>query len=274
MRARGLLLLGATVAFAVGTPTLAAARARPHVSLSIPSSVEAGAPISAQWTAMHVPRDASMIIEKPVGTGKVWKPLAPALRGRSGTLMLPAYASFGVYQLRIAVIKSRKVLAQQERRVRVFAEIPFSNLLENTSLGGLHATPTAAFPYTLPLQVSVGSRNEGSRTDLISDEHSNCDLIRVDFSSDPLPVSEFGGEPGQTPQDGRVTVTVVQESAEPISSTPVPTDRVGSLEAHVALGQSWAVNATVSNVRTDALELYFNGQAHCYSSRRFMNGTP
>ncbi len=265
MRSRGLLLLTAAVVSASAVPALAASR--PRVSLSVSSSAEAGAPISAQWTATHVPRGSRVLVERPVGTARVWKPLLSPLGGSHGSLTIPAYRSFGVYPLRIAVIRDRKVLAQRERQVRIFAQIPFSTLLE-APLTGLDATQTATFAYVLPQALPFdGPQGEASETDIISDEHSRCDAIHVEFAGEAL-VPDRG-----EPDGGRVTVTIVQETAEPVSST-APTDRVGSVEAHVALGQSWAVNLSVSeppNAQLPSLSVYFNGEAHCYSDARFKN---
>jgi hypothetical protein len=61
---------------------------------------------------------------------------------------------------------------------------------------------------------------------------------------------------------GSGTVTIVQEARQPVSAT-VPFSTIGSVEAELTPGQTWAVNGP------DGDSVHLNGYAICDSTEPF-----
>jgi hypothetical protein len=195
-----------------------------------------------------------LVVQKPVGTAAVWKTIAVLPRRNQGTASLAPFSSLGTYRVRIAAIQRRKVVAQQQQPLHVFQQVPFSQLLigigaTSTLPSGVHATLTAAFPF-----VDKISEVEGSKQGIISDEKNYCGLVHLEFVADLPEIAHQSG--------GQATLTVVQERAEPISAT-VGEGTVGTLDAHVVPGESWAVNTSQT---ARELDFYLNGYAVCDST--------
>jgi hypothetical protein len=230
--------------------TTAPAAARPRVSLVVPATVEAGTPFSVTWRGNGVPHGTQLLLEKPVGTARVWKLIVPALRGQSGTANLPAYPMLGSYRLRVAATRHRRVIASREATIHVFANVPFASLLESTSplnfRTGVHATPVAAFSYAYSVDV------EKTKPGFITDEHSACNFVHLEVV--------LGGEEGAA--TGQLTLLIVQERAEPVSLTVQP-EEVRALDANLALGDSWAVNGSSTTRTPFGDPIFINGYAHC-----------
>lgn len=257
----------ATVLAFLGCVSTADAKARPRVSLTIPEEISTGNSFTGQWRSSHVPRGARLYIQKPVGTGSVWKSVTHALTGTAGSATVPAYSSLGVYRLRIAVIQRGKVLASQEQRPKVFATVPLSSLLGNLPVSTV-SVPAAAFPYVLRGSVSVSMDGEGSHAGVISDSHSSCDVVRLEFVAqafEPLSPAEQ--------KLGTASASIVQQSAEP-AAVSAPVEDVGAVETHVALRQSWAVNIKLSDFGSDIVYgiVFVNGSAHCDSTEKLNYG--
>jgi hypothetical protein len=258
---RGLAVVVAVVSVLVAA-SAADAKARPRVSLTVPSVIEAGSAYSAQWHVSHVPHGARIYIQKPVGTAKIWQPIAPKLTGTGGSIALPAFAALGVYQVRIAAILRGKVVASQARVARVFANVPFSNLLAHLE-AGTFVEAKVAFPYAAFAFISVSGGGEGSNSGAIKVAHSTCDRVRL----------EFVGAEASKQEPGSITATLVRQTQEPVSATQ-PNPNVGILEAPVTIGQSWGVNFTLSGVPGLLIvgyHAFFNGTAHCYSRSTLEN---
>jgi hypothetical protein len=194
-----------------------------------------------------------VLVQKPVGTANVWKPLTGALAGNHGTTTIPGYAVLGIYRIRIAAVFRGHVLAFQEQQVHVFGTIPLGPLLRAQNFpgalsSGVHSTPTAAFPYVMTFTFG-----DPGRSDIISDEKSACNAVRLEFVGDE-----------ETQRNGaQLTMSIVQERAEPVATT-VGQETIGVVEAHVPPGQSWAVNLSSSGYQSGfSRYVYVNGSAHC-----------
>jgi hypothetical protein len=250
-----------TMLMLVASPAGAMARPRPHVSIALPAVIEAGSPFVAQWKASSIPSGAQVVVQTPVGTAHVWKPVAPRLDGQHGTSMLPAYSKLGIYRLRLAVIYRGKTIAEQEQHAHVFATVPLEDLVPSAT-SRVYSTPSAAFPYILePVVYVPDNGREGQETGVISDQHSECDSVHIDFVGRKA-------DAGST----TVTATIVQQAAEPVSST-MPLTEPGTVEAHLALGQSWALNLGTTVTPGEAFTVAFlNGSAHCDGLSAFTTG--
>jgi len=68
---------------------------------------------------------------------------------------------------------------------------------------------------------------------------------------------------------GTETVTLVQERSDPVSASAAY-NTIGSLDAELVAGQSWAVNTSHVSERQDFDAIsYFNGYAVCDSTESF-----
>jgi hypothetical protein len=229
----------------------ALAKAKPHTTLTLPAAgAEAGAKVAYSWTATHV-HGGRLLVQRPEGTGHVWRTIA-VLKGSRGSGSLPAL-SLGVYQFRIVNVASRnQVLAQQQHQLRVFGQVTFATLLGNPS-GGVYTSATSAFPWVV---MGDWFENEtGRSSEAFSIPATNtCRTVHVEFT-DHIYASSV---PNPT-----VTISVVQQSSDPVSTT-VPPNIGGTVDATVVPGQPWSVVLT-STVANNG-NLYFNGYADCYSA--------
>jgi hypothetical protein len=129
--------------------------------------------------------------------------------------------------------------------------VPFTTLFNERHVGAL-ATPTASFSYVRMWPV-YDSRN------LFGVSRNNCVAVHVEF------VPHFRDD------DGDGTLTIIQESRDPVSAT-VPFETVGSVDAELTPGQTWGVTATNSPNLSIGLaepEYYVNGFAVCDSREQF-----
>jgi hypothetical protein len=231
----------------------ALAKAKPHLTLTLPGTgADAGTAVVYSWTATHV-HAGRLLVQRPEGTGHVWRTIA-ALKGSKGSGSLPAL-SLGIYQFRIVNLASHnRVLAQQLYQLRVFGPVPFATLLGNPG-GGVYTSSTSAFPWVVRgtwYETEIGRTNE-----VFSIPTANtCRTVHVEFA-DQMYASKV---PNPT-----VTISVVQQSSDPVSTT-VPANIGGTVDAAVVPSQPWSVVLT-STVANNG-NLYFNGHADCYS------GTP
>jgi hypothetical protein len=161
--------------------------------------------------------------------------------------------ALGVYQYRIVNLAAHnRVLAQQQHQLRVFGQVAFATLLNNPS-GGVYTSSTSAFPWVVMAnwyETEVGRSN----TVFGIPTTNTCRDAHVEFA-DQMYTSSV---PNPT-----VTISVVQQSSDPVSTT-VPANAGGTVDAAVVPGQPWSVVLT-SNIANNG-SLYFNGYADCYSS--------
>jgi hypothetical protein len=161
--------------------------------------------------------------------------------------------ALGVYQYRIVNLAAHnRVLAQQQRQLRVFGQVAFATLLGNPG-GGVYTSATSAFPWVV--RASWYETEIGRSGTVFGIATTNaCRIVHVEFA-DQMYASKV---PNPT-----VTISVVQQSSDPVSAT-VPANIGGTVDADVIPGQPWSVVLT-SNVANNG-NLYFNGYADCYSA--------
>jgi hypothetical protein len=239
----------AVSALVLGAGSAAAGATR--VQLQPFPSATAGSPIRASWSASR-PRASRVVIQRQEGTGHVWRTIA-TLSGRRGTTSLPSLP-LGVYRVRIGEFtRKRKLLAQQQRVLRVFGFVPLSAMFGDQD-AGVYTTPTATFSYAL-LRDDIGGDGIGAFGE---DSKNACRAIHIDF----LP-----GSTDSDPQDRGLfsytgSITLVQESLDPVTAS-MPFDDRGSLDATLIPGQPWSVNLSSAGPNNVALDFFINGHAVC-----------
>jgi len=125
-----------------------------------------------------------------------------------------------------------------------------------------YVTPTATFTYVMTL-----GWNDGL-TAAVASDRNDCRSIHISFVAG---TDQNGGSslPSYPPGTGG-TLTLVQEAADPIAVATAP-DGVESLDAELAVGQSWAIRfAYNQNAPSDAqsyLVAYINGYGICDKDR-------
>ncbi|MFZ1990965.1 MAG: hypothetical protein WAW96_14480 [Alphaproteobacteria bacterium] len=218
---------------------------RPAVSWTLPHTADEGQPIAFSWAGRHLGRKHRLVIQKPEGTAHTWRTIMP-LHGNSGSAELPGLA-LGKYRFRLADLAGRRVLARQASGVGVFGQVPFSTLFGNRDDSGVASTPQNSFPYVAAWD------GEYEDNPIFKVEHNHCNYVHIGF------LVTFLG-PGTTG-----SLTVVQESRDPVTVT-AGRDTIGSLDAALVPGQSWAVNGeTVSE------HINLNGYAICDSTDSFFS---
>lgn len=244
-----LLCVGLTSAILVPS---AGAVPKAKVSLTLPSMSNEGAPIPFSWTGKHLRRNHRLVVQKPVGTAHVWKSIM-RLNSNSGSAELGGLP-LGTYRLRIADLIGRRVLAQQVGTLSVYGQVPFSTLF-NDHQNKVQATPQYTFPW-------VVSHYDGDGPTAFQVSNNNCLSVHIGFvSRDYYNHDETGTE----------TLTLIQESKDPVS-TSVAYNAIGSLDAELVVGQSWAVNQShVSEQQGNPTITYMNGYAICKSTEPFRN---
>ncbi len=235
---------------------------RVAVRLQLPSSGNAGAVTPFTYSATGVPRHASVTLERPEGTRHVWQTIA-SLRAGSHTGSVPALP-IGSYSLRVAVLTTKRVRVRRKLKVEttvaaqatstigIFGQVPLTTLLGESSARGVYTTPTATFPYAFD-----SYDGQVNYTDL-EVKKNPCRSVTLTWVE--------GASYDDSQQSG--TVTLVQESADPVSATAAG-NAVGTLSATLVPGQSWSVNVAQSQGDpTDFLfTWYFNGTASCDATK-------
>jgi hypothetical protein len=246
LRVGAAIVAADALAFAAAVPADAAKR--PKVTLTLPPQADQGAPIPYTFTASRVRRHDKLVVQRQTGTAKVYRTVAVLLHARSGSGTLPPL-SLGDYRYRIAVLGRhrghRRVLASRRTRVAVFGTVPLGRLINGDS--GTYTTPTRTFPYVFRADANEVTGD----TELTVSPHSNhCRSIHFDF----VPESYYDS-------DDPVTITIVQQSLDPVSASARPDD-FGALDAPLRPGESWSLQTSVFSDR-DANEVDFNGWASC-----------
>ena len=254
LRAAILVLVGVTAFAPTASASIvagesvdaAAARAKPTVSLTFAGGTREGARIPFTWTAKRLGRGARLVVQRPVGTSKVWRTMR-RLTGSGGSGTLPG-VSLGRYRYRLTAIRDRKVLAQQVAWVSVYGPVPFSKLFNHST--EVYLTPTASFPYMWSFTAGATSYS------VLQNGNNRCLAVHVDFVT-------------QSESDA-IVVSVVQEARDPVSASAAA-DSIASLDADLTPGQTWGITAQ-ANAGADTgnsawANLFINGSAICDSRK-------
>jgi hypothetical protein len=239
---KGVVVLVCVCAAAVtlGIAPGVSAAPRASVSLTLPHQVNENAPIPFSWTGSHLGRNHKLVIQRPFGTAHTWRSIK-RLSTNSGSGELAGFP-MGTYRLPIADFVGRRLLAQQVVGIGVFGQVPFSTLFSAPT--SVYTTPTSSFPYMAGGEI-------GDDDPILKVERNRCNFVHVAFV------------PGPHGEVGTGSVTLVQESRDPVSAS-APFDAIGSLDAQVVPGQSWAVLAPKASVEFGFI--YVNGYAICSKS--------
>ena len=231
-------------------PGTAAASAKPSVTLALPARADAGVPIGYSFTAARVRSRDKLVIQRQMGTAKVYRNVVVLVHRGSGSGNLPALA-LGNYRYRIAVLRKvhRKTKAVASRRasVAVFGEVALGRLLNGPD--GTYTTPSRTFPYVEQVRATEVT---GSTVLTVGAGDNHCRSVHFDF----VPERYSSNDP-----DEPITLTVVQQSADPVSASARP-DEFGALDVPLEPGESWSLKTSVTNQRQN-VEVDLNGSASC-----------
>jgi hypothetical protein len=237
-------------ALIVVTPTPAMAAVKPSVTLALPARADAGAPIPYSFTAAKVRSRDKLVIQRQTGTAKVYRNVTVLVHAPSGSGSLPALA-LGNYRYRIAVLRKvhrkTKLVASRSAKVAVFGEIALSRLLNGPD--GTYTTPSRTFPY---VERVVATRVTGDTVLTVDAGDNHCRSIHFDF----VPERYSSSDPNDP-----ITLTVVQQSADPISASARP-DEFGALDVPLEPGESWSLQTSVTR-EEQSVEVDLNGSASC-----------
>lgn len=221
-------------------------RAKATVTWSMSRTASEGSPIPFSWTTRHLGRHYRLVVQRPFGTVHVWRSIM-RLRTRSGSAELPGY-KLGIRRFRIAAFRGRKLLTKQASRVKIFGTVPFTTLLENEH-PEVYTAPSHSFSYVGKWEV-----DQRETRALFGVSNNNCSSVHIAFV------------PGNHEEAGAGTVTVVQESRDPVPGS-ASFDSVGSVDVQLIPGQTWGVNASIAGGYW--ADFYINGYAICYSTVPF-----
>lgn len=237
-------------ALILAAPTAAAAATKPAVTLALPARADAGAPIPYSFTSRRVRSRDKLVIQRQMGTAKVFHNVTVLVHGPSGSGSLPALA-LGDYRYRIAVLRKvhrkTKLVASGGAKVAVFGEVALSRLLNGED--GTYTTPSRTFPY---IDQVVATHVTGSTVLTVGASANHCRSVHFDF----VPERYSSNDPNDP-----ITLTVVQQSADPISASARP-DEFGALDVPLEPGESWSLNTSVTTESQD-VRVDLNGSASC-----------
>jgi hypothetical protein len=231
------------LSFAIAVMLMAAtavAKQNPVVKIAVNTTARENVPTPISWSGKHLGKGHRLVIQRPVGTARIWRTVMP-LKADRGTGHLPPQA-LGEYQLRIAALLGGDVIAKRVFTLPVFGVVSFADLIGSSVRN--YATPTSSFPY-----VSVEGPTEQPA---LAVRDNRCISAHVEFV------------PGQQRGPGTGTVTLVQETRDPVAATAAY-DTIGSLDAELTPGETWALNTTYFTTTPANWEpdFYVNGSAVC-----------
>jgi hypothetical protein len=239
------------LAFGCGALTgSASAKPKAVVSWSLPRNANEGAPISFSWSAKHLGANYRLVVQRPFGTARVWKSIM-RLPARTGSASLPGQG-IGPHRFRIAALDGRRLLAQQTSTIAVFGVVPFATLFSVNQEKAL-TLPQNTFSYVI-------DHYDGDGPVAFQVQNNKCTHVHIAFAA-----REFY----EHDAPGTETLTLVQESKDPVNAS-ADFNTIGSLDADVVPGQSWAVNQSHSGpYAEDPAMVYINGDAICKSTEPF-----
>jgi hypothetical protein len=255
-------LLVATVSLSVLMANTSLALAKPHVSFTLPTTASAGVATPFSYATNGLTPGNRVVLQRQQGTARVWRTVAALASIKAGSSALPALP-LGIYSVRVAAIAHHgKVVAEQRRSIKVFGEVPFTQLFsldsehhsavqDGANQPGVYTTPTRTFNYAF-----ASYANTEAAATILTVGNNTCRSVHIDF----VPGVQ-GSESEPIFQSASATVSVVQQSLDPVASTAA-FNAFGALDATLVPGQSWSV--TTLGIK-ESIRLYLNGSAICYS---------
>jgi hypothetical protein len=137
---RVMLVVGIVVC---AMPAATAAARGLHVTLAVPAQATAGNPISVGYTSVGLPRHAKLVVQRQMGTARVWKTVAVLTPKRLARADLPALP-LGRYHVRIAVLSGRQVIPDPAANLNVYGTVSLATLCNNSSVTVNQNYPCAA----------------------------------------------------------------------------------------------------------------------------------
>jgi hypothetical protein len=246
-----LLLALSFAILAVSAPADAAVRPKLNLTLP-PAGGDAGVPTPFSWNIQHK-RPGIVVVQRQVGTLGSWRTIA-TLRGTSGTGTIPALP-LGSYSLRIANLGPRikhthryREWGRQLRELRIFGRVELGTLLHDES-SGVFSTPTNTFVWI--------DRTSPKPTpgEIFGFPINYCRSVHIDFVTDNE--NDIKNRPATTG-----TVTILQETADPVSMTAAE-DTIAGVDANLVPGKGWSMAVSEAGDEFSVV-LYYNGWANCY----------
>lgn len=242
---------GATTAIICAATVLSAvapahAAAKPRLTLDVPSQVNANVAFNAPWSTTKLPKGDHVVLQRQMGTGAVWHTVAK-LQGSKGTATVPGIP-MGRFLVRILVLdKHNKGVVSLKRTVTSFGPVSLLAIFGDDS--GSYTTATQVFSYEQRLDgyadTTTGALTDGTNT---------CRSLSLAWMAGP----EYQ-DPDLTATG---TLTVVQESQDPVSAT-ADENTLSALKAGLVPGQGWSVN--LGDNGDGPLFFYLSGMASCYT---------
>lgn len=245
------LPISAVVASA--TPSVA----KPGVWLAFVSSrINAGSTARFTYTTRHVPANSKLYLQRQFGLLQVWRAVQTlkGLDGRTSTVALP----IGRYHYRVAVLVKGRLLATSGTEVLYsYGSVPLAILCKAPN------TQTSLFTPCTPGTVQVGQRlftYEMTSGYFANQFPSYSNVLTFPANSCRRLSLAFGLNSNQSQTSDTAYVQILQTTLDPErASTPQGT--LGKLVAHLDSGP-WYLQAATTN----GDQVYFNGQATCWSS--------
>jgi len=251
MRMNGTWCLSPVIAAVALALASASAQAKPSVSLSLPSQVDAGRAFDGSYSVRNVPPGTAVLLQRQVGTGRVWRTVA-RLRAKPTGVAHSGALAMGQFRFRITVPRSgRPTLTTRPKIVRAFANIPLGQILEDVDAGSAVVGPRT-FNY-----VTHSSFNGGRQ---MHSDATTCRSVHFDLAAKAFSgVNWFWVE------------KLSQESRDQVTQNVGP-DEIVALDALVILGQSWSLDTSITSDGSPySTQLFINGSASCYESSTIVN---
>jgi hypothetical protein len=232
------------------------ALARPSVSLSLPASADAGAPISLAYAFRGLPRADRRVVQRQEGVARAWHTVR-TLRATAGSASI-AGLPLGLYTLRVAALaRNGRVAIQKQRTLKVFGTVPLSTLMSglnafNDGRNGTYATPTGTFDYVFAFPL-FGVAPEPIAP--VEGANNFCRALQLVFVPGR---ADSAADPSQW----SASISIVQAKLDPVSASAV-VNATGSLNAQLVPGTSWSISVaqtTGSPTQDDAIFVSGSGQ--------------
>jgi hypothetical protein len=254
-----------------GAVGLAQARRAPRVSFLISDTLTAGNQVHFSYSVRGATRQETVVFQRQ-GTGGPWRTVK-TLRSRSGNGVAPAF-SIGAYNVRLAAMKSGRVQAAQRRQVRVYGDIPFTNLCNagnvewGNSDGGCSSSTAQVGQFLFESAANFDAPGSSNATapavNLTITPSTSCRSMHLDFGESNADQEHAGG-------NTMITQSVIQAQTPPSDAT----SSGGALQ-HLDLkldGGPVQITDQSSTAGDGTLEVLENGTLNCYTNNGVVPGS-